>query len=1045
MKKKFALLILCLVAAFAASSFAACNKGETYTLTFYTNGGTDIAAYSLKEGEKIPAPAAPEKDYFTFEGWYEDENLEQKFRLFGEPMPAENLSAYASWIPDESVKVTYDSQGGSEVKASVGVIGSALIAPDEPVRAGYAFGGWYTDEEGLNAFSFTVFPSENITLYAKWVNDPAYVYVTYNGNGHEIAKIPVKKGEAVTEEPLFGEEIVKNGWFTDEAMTESFAFGNPATENVTLYTSYYTEGLRISDGTVTGYAGTHENVIVPAVYEGKAVTAIADRAFISQDIETIVLPESIASVGTEAFYGCEYLTSVNLGLKLRSIGAYAFYQNTRLREYGDLSSVTVIPEGLFLGCKNLTSIAISDKVTSVGAQAFGGCERLVEMTIPAGVSVVPDSLFDGCTQLKSVVLPAAMKELGKNVFDGCESLTDLTLDPANEIYSLRDGNLYRDNELLMYVTGGKTEDVFYVPSTVEKIAAGAFSDNVNLKTIVVKNTPVIECGAFENIKNLENLTVPYVGDGAENDYLAYLFGATERETAGGRSLYIPESLQSVTVSGGSENVGGYAFYGALGLREVKGLETASSIGDYAFAYTSLESFEVPADLLSFGEGAFAGTRTLKEYTVSESNVYSVYQGALYSKDGTRLISFPAGKTEAVFTDNLETIASYAFTDTLISEVVIPDTVKNIEFNAFNGCAYLEELTVPFIGNGSDRQYLPYIFGASVSYTTDEEGLYDDIRVINSERLPAGLKTVNVTKPVVKVPDFAFYTMLSLEQVNFPAGLEEYGAYSFCVTGLKTLGIPEGVKVIGEMAFSQCIYLTSVSFPSSLEKAGMGCFSLALNLADITFSEGIKEIPELMFYAYTETDPVTGTSINSSALNCTIVIPASVESIGEFAFFGAGITYDTTTGQYVRNSSFAVRFAEGSALKTVGPSSFTYSGLTEIALPATVETIGLQSFAENNYLTSVTVGTAEEGSALKLVDELAFAWNELLTSVTVYADAAPQMNLKEYNPTETSTMYLDAFYLSNNVKIYVPAAAKESYVAADGWKELAEKIEAVQGE
>ena len=43
------------------------------------------------------------------------------------------------------------------------------------------------------------------------------------------------------------------------------------------------------------------------------------------------------------------------------------------------------------------------------------------------------------------------------------------------------------------------------------------------------------------------------------------------------------------------------------------------------------------------------------------------------------------------------------------------------------------------------------------------------------------------------------------------------------------------------------------------------------------------------------------------------------------------------------------------------------------------------------------------------------------------------------------MYLDAFYLSNNVKIYVPAAAKESYVAADGWKELAEKIEAVQGE
>ena len=1043
--KKIALLILCLATAIGFTGFAACSKGEKYTLTFYTNGGTEIQALELKEGENIPVPAVPEKEYFTFEGWYEDGDLENRFLLFGEPMPAKNLTAYAAWIPDESVKIAYDAQGGSEVKVSVGTVGSVLLAPEEPVREGYAFGGWYTEKECTNAFAFTVFPAENMTLYAKWVNDPAYVYVTYNGNGREIAKIAVKKGATVEETAFFADDIVTNGWFVDEAMTSPFVFGNAASENIVLYTSYYTEGLKISDGAITGYDGTSENVIAPAVYEGKAVTAVSDRAFIDSDIVSLVLPESIASVGREAFYGAEYLTSVNLGANLKSIGEYAFYRNTRLRSFGDISSVTAIPAGLFLGCANLTEIALSDNVTSVGAQAFAGCERIAEMVIPDGVSAVPDSLFDGCTALESVTLPASMTSFGKNVFDGCKSLQNVSLDAENKNFSLRDGNLCKGSELLLYITGAKTDDTYYVPASVESIAAGAFAYNRNLKTVVVREGTAIACGAFKDIQNLETLVIPVIGDGAENDYLAYIFGAPARETEGGRSMCIPSTLQSVTVTGDVENVSDYAFYGALGLKEAKGMDKAVSVGDYAFAYTALESFQVPANLQSFGEGAFAGTKTLWEYTLGESSIYSVYEGALYNKEGTRLISFPAGRTQAVFTENLTSIASYAFTDTLISEVVLPDTVTDIEYNAFNGCTYLEKLTVPFIGNGSDRQYLPYIFGASVSYTTDEEGKYDDIRIVNSEKLPANLKSVTVTKPVVKVPDFAFYTMVSIEEVNLPEGLEEYGAYSFCFTGLKELSVPEGVKVIGDMAFSQCIFLTSVTFPSTLTKAGEGCFALDLSLAEITFSEGITEIGDMMFYAYTETDPSTGNSINSSSLNCNIVIPASVEKIGQFAFFGAGIAYDSSTGKYVRNPGFAVSFAEGSKLKTVGPSSFTYSGLAKIELPATVETIGAQSFAENNYLEEVVIGDAVNGSALTLIDEIAFSYDELLTSFTVYSENVPQMAVKEYKPTETTTVYLNAFYLSNSVKIYVPAQAVSGYAAAEGWKDLAANIAAIEGE
>lgn len=112
--KKIALISCCIVAALSLSAFAACSKGEKYSLTFYTNGGTDIAAYELKKGETIPVPEAPSKDYFTFEGWFQDSGLEEPFVLFGEPMPAQDLSAYASWLPDESVKVSYDAQGAAK-------------------------------------------------------------------------------------------------------------------------------------------------------------------------------------------------------------------------------------------------------------------------------------------------------------------------------------------------------------------------------------------------------------------------------------------------------------------------------------------------------------------------------------------------------------------------------------------------------------------------------------------------------------------------------------------------------------------------------------------------------------------------------------------------------------------------------------------------------------------------------------------------------------------------------------------------------------------
>ena len=121
-----------------------------------------------------------------------------------------------------------------------------------------------------------------------------------------------------------------------------------------------------------------QNSIIPA--DG-SVTSIGDEAFYGCDgLTSIVIPDSVTSIGDGAFYGCDGLTSIVIPDSVTSIGYYAFEGCSSLTSIEIPNSVTSIGEWAFASCENLTSVTIGNGVTSIGDYAFYDCEYLMSIT-----------------------------------------------------------------------------------------------------------------------------------------------------------------------------------------------------------------------------------------------------------------------------------------------------------------------------------------------------------------------------------------------------------------------------------------------------------------------------------------------------------------------------------------------------------------------------------------------------------------------------------------------------------------------------------------
>lgn len=214
------------------------SENGKYKVTLYIISGKNHNVIEVDAGKKLMKPVTPNRKGYTFKGWYTDDTYKNPYN-FNKPVNS-NLELYAKWEL-ETYTITYDSNGGSNVASSKVQYNEEIEKPEDPVKSGYYFAGWYKDKELKNKFSFFSSISENTKLYAKWSSEKITTHdVTFiPGFSIEPIVIEVEDGKTV-EAPVVTNDESDNlaGWYTDEGKQVEYDFNTPVNNDFALYAKW---------------------------------------------------------------------------------------------------------------------------------------------------------------------------------------------------------------------------------------------------------------------------------------------------------------------------------------------------------------------------------------------------------------------------------------------------------------------------------------------------------------------------------------------------------------------------------------------------------------------------------------------------------------------------------------------------------------------------------------------------------------------------------------------------------------------------------------
>ena len=380
-----------------------------------------------------------------------------------------------------------------------------------------------------------------------------------------------------------------------------------------------------------------------------------------KEMKNLIIPNDIDTIKPYAFSGCKAFNTVTILENVREVGEEAFWSCTSIDSL--YINAEKIGDYAFHACQKLKMITIGNNVKSIGRFAFQHCalshatkfngdmkewfkikrgdnalpcgeltidNELIVSYAPEQLSVieVPARAFYGCSSLKSVNLPFSVKKIGESAFCDCDNLIEATAKGATKIgdyaFAYCD-NLTKANLVLSSATRGSDSDAIY-------IGASVFSGCAKLGEIALpENIAYIGSYAFDNTLWFNNLS-----DGPV--YLGSILYTYKGE--------MPENT-TITVKDGTTMICEWAFSSQYNLIGISLPQTIANIGDYAFSYSGLKSFEIPASVDTIPRGLLSNCYNLRSLTIS-SGVNFVSRSAFDGCDSLENIHIADAETPLVW-------------------------------------------------------------------------------------------------------------------------------------------------------------------------------------------------------------------------------------------------------------------------------------------------------------------------------------------------------------------------------------------------------------
>lgn len=763
-----------------------------------------------------------------------------------------------------------------------------------------------------------------------------------------------------------------------------------------------------------------------------SVTELGEAAFRGAALVDVSISSNITAVGKDAFADCSRIKTIvapsaviNVIAKknLQSVvftsgdtvadGLFAGAKN--LESVSLPESVTSVGEDAFAGCARLVTVSFGEKsrLTTVGGGAFAGCSRLIYLTLPSALTEISEDAFAGCYRLAEVYNLSALEIAAGD--DGHGGV-------AKYAYSVK------TTEQSDYVISGNY--VFYKNGD-ENLLIGYFGRNsvLSLPDSLNGERYTIASRAFADT-NMNVLTIPSMVESCREDAFIGISSVTELEAPVWILNELPDALRAGVITLGitdgttvtSATISGYTSLVTLNLAST----VTSVYAQYLAKIDTLEAIEVDAENTVYyseeghlyrtaasGDVLVRACPASADFFTLPTTVVEIGDYAFYNCDNLSTLYIEAGSV-------LNRIGNYAFYDAdILYSIEMPSTISYIGTNAFALCDYLSDIEI----DGESARYVAkdgclidkstktviFGYGERATVTADGKEISYDSCIIPSDG------------SVTSIAPYAFYEQSTIERIVLPAGItvsdNAFGALSALelieltgdahaytvadgclirtatkelILATVTAKIPENadlVTTITDTAFAGNTAITSIVIPSTITKIENGAFDGCTNISSVTAPVWAMKYfdGELVSTVTLNGDgAITADTFAGFTALEALNIGAGISSAAEGALKDATSLSKIT----VAADNAALKFVDGCLIDVAGKTVITAihgtkddgTKLPVVPSDGSVTKIGAYAFAGKDKITSVVIP-----AAVTEIAESAFLGVLNLTAVSIPAE------------------------------------------------------------